>query len=294
MESAAFVFCVLAAILYSCEISSQERKLSEISPIVVTFFFGCGIMVYGLPAVAVEIVLEKVEWPSGWEWVLVCLIPITAFFADWAHFTAIYSRAGSILLATMYMAIPMFSSILRLESPSQLRLLAWLLTGIALIILARGKIFAETIDNGTKPTPKKTVVFSVVMALLATFFYSAEIVAQDIYLKHISSGLLATIGGGATAVYALMVILFKGYWWKQKLRLPIAQEWRWICLIPILSFLADFAHYAALHEKSGSVTLSMFYMTCPIWATFIAWKKPTKWHLFAWAFAAGGILLLLL
>jgi drug/metabolite transporter (DMT)-like permease len=296
VEILALVFSLMAAVFYSGEIVSQEKKLSIVSPIVVTFLFGCGIMVYGMPTVVAEVAMGTIKWPSRWEWLLIFLIPIVAFLADWAHYTAIYAHAGSTLLATMYMAIPMFSSMLCLEVPTTLRIIAWLFSGASLMVLVRGRIFAEEelLEEGAGSRTRRMVVVGAFMSVVATLLYSAEIVAQDAYLRHLSSTVLATAGGATTAVCAGSIILFKRKWMGAELRFPQGREWRWVLFIPILSYIADFSHFAALHHNAGSVALSMFYLTVPIWATFMAWRKPTKWHLRAWALAAVGLILLVI
>lgn len=294
MENLGLILCLSAAIFYSIEMVSQERKLPKITPIVVTFLFGLGVMLYGLPIVTAEVVMGTVKWPNNWEWCLLFIIPIIAFFADWSHFVAIHAQIGSIALATMYMAIPVFASLLKLESPSLPRVISWLLTGLALFTLVRGKLFDEGEDatGDAEGHKKRAAILGVTLAILATFLYSAEIVVQDVFLSHISSTLLATAGGLATCAYSGIVILLSGP--KRKLRFPEGKEWAWAFMIPIMSFAADCAHFGALHVKAGSVTLAMFYVTCPVWATFVSWRKPTKWHIWAWIFAAAGLLLLIL
>jgi len=291
MELVALGICIIAAFTYGSEMVIQERKLPDTSPIVITFFFACGVMIYGLPTVTAEILFGEIVWPSGWEWALLFILPILAFMADWAHFAAIHARAGSILLATMYMAIPMFASALRLEVPPLMRVLAWTLTSIAIVVLVRGKIFYEAEAALEKNSKRKLNMVAACTSILATFLYAAEVVTQDHFLRHVSSTVLATVGGLATAVYAGIVIILR-HASGGTLHYPKRKDWLWVVVIPILSFTADLAHFGALHVKVGSTTLAMFYMTCPVWASVISWQRPTKWHIVAWIFAASGVITL--
>lgn len=292
MEGIVLALCLTAALFYSAEMVTQERKLPDVTPIVVTFVLGVGVALYGLPLVIAEVIMGSAKLPMGWEWALIFVIPVVAFLADWSHFTAIHARVGAVVLATMYITIPVFTSILKLELPSAMRLGSWLLTGMALFVLVRGRIFIETEGSETTPKTRKAVGIGAMMALLATFLYSAEIVIQDKFLSHVSSSILATTGGFATSIYAALIILVKKVQ-RKELKFPQRKEWRWVIVIPIMSFTADLAHFGALHVKAGSVLLSMFYVTCPIWASLLSWKRPTHWHIWAWVLAIVGILLLI-
>lgn len=133
-----FLFCLAAALLYAAEMVTQEKMLPKTSSIVLTFFFGLGIALYALPFVIVGSLQSNLIWPeTRTEWLWIIIIPLLGFLADWSHFEAINKQAGSVLLATFYLLIPISASILKFEAPSNLKILAWTFGFISLLLLAR-------------------------------------------------------------------------------------------------------------------------------------------------------------
>ncbi len=132
----ALTFCFLAALLYATEIVITDKHLSRVSPVLLTGLFGLGIMLAAVPGIVSAYQNGSLQSPSGHQWTLIAAVAILSFFADWSHFSALERRAGSAVLATFYMLLPVICSLLKFQLPSSNMILAWLLGGVALFLVS--------------------------------------------------------------------------------------------------------------------------------------------------------------
>ena len=136
MNLVAFLLCALAAFFYAVEISLVDRYLKSVSPVVITFLFAGLIALFALPMCANGVIQKTVKLPVGREWAVIILIGFLSFIADWCHFAALTKRAGAAVLATFYILIPVFCTILRGEMPSWRMLGAWFAGAVALYLIS--------------------------------------------------------------------------------------------------------------------------------------------------------------
>lgn len=132
----ALTFCLLASVLYTFELAVTDRQLPRVSPIALTGLFGICIAASAIPGAITSYRQGELELPRGREWILIAVLGALSFLADWCHFSALHYRAGSAVLATFYLVLPVTCSILLWEPPSLRRVVAWILGGIAILLVS--------------------------------------------------------------------------------------------------------------------------------------------------------------
>ena len=127
---------------------------------------------------------------------------------------------------------------------------------------------------------------------LAMLFYALEIALTDWKLANISPRLLTLFYAIGVAVCAA-VTLSIGH---EKIRMPEGNQWLFVFLMIVASFIAAETHFAALNSQSGAVTLTMFYCLMPVAASFymaiFKWELPNVRVILAWLVAAFALYLL--
>ncbi|MGE0533451.1 MAG: hypothetical protein AB7O68_00650 [Pirellulales bacterium] len=103
-------------------------------PLVLTFWSGLGItLLSGLMLLAGQ--RGAVYVPSAQEWLLIGLVTLVFFAADYTHFYVLHVRAGAVLLSTTYLLIPIMTSMLEFRVPTIPLVLSWLLGFLAMLLL---------------------------------------------------------------------------------------------------------------------------------------------------------------
>lgn len=132
---------------------------------------------------------------------------------------------------------------------------------------------------------------SFLLCVLAMVFYGLEISVADWKLTRISPRLL-------TFCYALGVATLAGVGllvdWPETV--PRGKEWSFVGLMVLASFVAALAHFAALHEGAGAVSLTLVYCLLPVVASLFAavfkGEIPTLRLVLAWVAAAVALALI--
>lgn len=132
----ALILCMLAALLYAGEVTTVDRWLTHISPVVMTMIFGISIGIFSVPGVLQGMQSKTITLPDWKEVIIIVAIAFISFLADWTHFAALSQKAGGTTVATFYVFIPIFCSIMKWEAPSWRMLGAWVLGGIALYLIS--------------------------------------------------------------------------------------------------------------------------------------------------------------
>ena len=132
----ALVLCFMASLCYAAELVITDKKLGKVSPIVLTFFFGITIAICALPGVLHGIKTGSAVFPPWKSVMLVVAVGVLSFLADWCHFGALHYKAGGTVLATFYMLLPVFSSMMKGNVPSLRMIAAWVLGGAALYLIS--------------------------------------------------------------------------------------------------------------------------------------------------------------
>ena len=128
--------CVLASLLYSGEIVGTDKYLEKTSPVMTTFFVGLFVAIFAAPTALVGLQNGSSHFPSYREIMIIGAVALCSFLADWAHFAALHHKAGTVELAMFYMLIPVICSIMEMRAPSWHMIVAWVLGGIALLIVS--------------------------------------------------------------------------------------------------------------------------------------------------------------
>lgn len=135
----------------------------------------------------------------------------------------------------------------------------------------------------------KTATLFCTMAML---FYALEIALTDWKLSSISPRFLTLCFAVGVAVCAAVALLV-GH---EKIRMPEGNQWLFVILMIVASFIAAETHFAALNRQSGAVTLTMFYCLLPVAASFymaiFKWELPNYRVVLAWLVAALALYLL--
>jgi drug/metabolite transporter (DMT)-like permease len=130
----AFLICLGCSLFYALETTIVDKRLSKVSPIVLTFWSALGITVIaGVVCMfkKEDLLPEEIRF----EWIALLGAIIFFFAADYTHFLALNQGAGAVLLATTYLLIPAMCSLFRWESPSWSTIVAWALATTAIILL---------------------------------------------------------------------------------------------------------------------------------------------------------------
>ena len=62
----------------------------------------------------------------------------------------------------------------------------------------------------------------------------------------------------------------------------MGKEWILIASIVVISFTADWAHFAALKAHAGATVLATFYLMIPIICTMMKGEIPSARMVYAW------------
>ncbi len=130
------VFCMLAALFYAGEVAAVDRWLTHVSPVAMTMIFGIAIAIFALPGVLHGMQSKTITLPGWKEVIMICAVAFISFLADWTHFAALSHKAGGTTVATFYVFIPIFCSIMKWEMPSLRIFASWVLGGIALYLIS--------------------------------------------------------------------------------------------------------------------------------------------------------------
>lgn len=122
-------------------------------------------------------------------------------------------------------------------------------------------------------------------------FYGLEIAVADWKLSHVHPRVLTFCYSVGVAACAGTALLFA-----DRPRWPTGGEWNWVGLMILASFVAAFAHFAAITGKAGAVTLTLFYALLPVVAALfgvlVKGEWPTPRIVLAWLLGAGALVLL--
>jgi hypothetical protein len=75
-------------------------------------------------------------------------------------------------------------------------------------------------------------------------------------------------------------------------QMPVRADYKFILLVTVFFFLADYFHFLSLHKNSGAVLLSTTYVLIPVFCSVLKWEKPSPQVVIAWILGAIAILLI--
>lgn len=126
---------------------------------------------------------------------------------------------------------------------------------------------------------------------LAMLFYGLEIAVADWKLTAVHPRVLTFCYSVGVTACAGLFLLFA-----DKPRWPKGGEWNWVGLMILASFVAAFAHFAAITGKAGAVTLTLFYALLPVVAALFSVLVKGEWPslrmVLAWGLGAAALVLL--
>lgn len=129
----------------------------------------------------------------------------------------------------------------------------------------------------------------VLLCILASLLYSAELIGTDRYLDKTSPIITTFFLGVFIALFAAPAAL-EGLR-NGSVNLPSYKEIAIIAAVAICSFLADWSHFAALHYKAGTVELAMFYLLIPVICSVIEMRIPSMNMIVAWILGGAALLI---
>lgn len=148
-------------------------------------------------------------------------------------------------------------------------------------------VFLDNWWNGLEAFMRLSLLF----CFLAMTGYALEIAVTDWKLARVSPRLLTFGYSLGVATLAAMSLLHG----RESLIAPSAREWPFVGLMVIASFLAAWAHFAALHEGASAPVLAMFYCVMPMaasgWMFLFTGEIPSARMLLAWLFGAVALYL---
>ena len=122
---------------------------------------------------------------------------------------------------------------------------------------------------------------SVALCILAMTFYALEIALTDWKLSKISPKAITLFYALGVATLAGINLIFA-----KEIKFPQGTEWGFTALMVVVSFVAALAHFAAIHNGCGAVT--MFYCLMPVVASLFSvlfklespdWRTAAAWIL---------------
>jgi hypothetical protein len=119
---------------YALETALVDQQLPRVPPLVLTFWSGLGITILS-GCMLLFGQRGAVYAPSAQEWLLIALVTLLFFAADYTHFYVLHVRAGAVLLSTTYLLIPVITSLLELRAPTLPLVLSWILGFLAMLLL---------------------------------------------------------------------------------------------------------------------------------------------------------------
>jgi drug/metabolite transporter (DMT)-like permease len=130
-----------------------------------------------------------------------------------------------------------------------------------------------------------------IFCAIAMVFYALEISITDWKLTQVSPRLLTFCYSLGVATCAGVSLLFL-----KEIRAPEGQQWLFIVAMVAASFVAAWAHFAALNLHAGAVQLTLFYSLMPVAASaftaFFKGELPSLRMVLAWAAAALALYLM--
>lgn len=146
--------CVAASLLYASEIVAADKWLKGVSSIVLTLCVALVIAGCSATYICYDCLRNKdaddafvaaegndknpipIRFPTKEQWAIILMLGVLNFLADWAHYAALKTNAGGPVLATFYMLIPIFCTLLSGGWPSYQKIGAWVLGGGALYLIS--------------------------------------------------------------------------------------------------------------------------------------------------------------
>jgi hypothetical protein len=119
---------------------------------------------------------------------------------------------------------------------------------------------------------------AVLFAFLATLSYTSETVIADQKLARTTPLLLTFLVGVGTASISLFLLMTSS----GKIAWPGRTEYGWLILVILLTFCADWMHFASLHNKVGAAVLCTSYALMPVLASAMKAEMPSGRLILAW------------
>lgn len=145
-ERTAIALSFVAMLFYASEIVITDLKLGNVSPSVLTVLYSGGVALIGIAWLIINSGRSKepLIYPSGKEWIFVGLMIAVSFVAASTHFAALHKHTGAAVMCIFYSLLPVTASILififsNREPPSWKMIIAWVLAGIAVYLVASDK-----------------------------------------------------------------------------------------------------------------------------------------------------------
>ncbi len=126
--------------------------------------------------------------------------------------------------------------------------------------------------------------------VLACFFYAAEVVIADKWLGKTSPILITMLFGLGICIFSLPGVVRN--FQNGTTQVPGGKEILIITAAAFLSFLADWFHFAALHQRVGAVIVATSYLLIPIMCSAMKCEIPSVRMIGAWIL--GGMALYLM
>lgn len=136
------LFAAAAMIFYAIQNVTIERKLADLSPLVLIFFFGLGLAFTSGAIISFQqfLGIDQIipRWNQYW-FIVFCAVLLV--IADWSYFSA-YHVGGSVTqVTTVVILMPVVASLINGFTGgawiSWNRLLAWLLSAIAVWLVSK-------------------------------------------------------------------------------------------------------------------------------------------------------------
>lgn len=127
-------------------------------------------------------------------------------------------------------------------------------------------------------------------SICACFFYATEFVIADKWLGKTSPILITMLFGLGICTFSLPGV-FRGFQ-DGTIQAPGGKEILIVFAAAFLSFLADWFHFAALHQRVGAVIVATSYLLIPIMCSAMKCEAPSLRMIGAWIL--GGMALYLM
>ena len=131
---------------------------------------------------------------------------------------------------------------------------------------------------------------AIVLCLLASTLYAAEITLTDKRLEKVSPVVLLFFLGLMTCLVTLPMVLWNVR--KGELVFPDQSQWIILGIVLLLGVAGDWAHFSALHFKSGGIVLATFYMLLPVLCSIFEGQRPSWKTIIAWGLGAVALFLI--
>lgn len=132
-----------AALFYAAEIVVADKWLKSVSPMLLTFYVSLANAIFSFAFLIIrnssneDGALTSMTANSNLKvWGFILLLGALNCLADWSHYGALKKHASAATLATFYLLIPVFCTILKGEFPSARMLAAWFFGAITLYLIS--------------------------------------------------------------------------------------------------------------------------------------------------------------